>query len=213
MLDLLFCGEFLLHIPFWFRFSFHFILFYLGSFCYTSHVGFTFLWGVFRTHPLLIRFYVGSFSYTSRSAFIFIQGVSLSHPLLPWFFVVVFLSGEFLLHIPCWFNFLLGEFLLHIPCWLRFLWGRVSLIHPVLPSFLSVEFVIRRVLAFFFFLNYLRSFSYTSRSAFIFIQGVSLTHPCWFNFLLGEFLLHIPCWLHIYRGSLSYTSRAGVFSI
>ena len=30
------------------------------------------------------------------------------------------------------------------------------------------------------------------------------------SFLPGEFLLHIPCWLRFYRGSFSYTSRAGI---
>ena len=39
-------------------------------------------------------------------------------------------------------------------------------------------------------------FSYTSRAALIFMQGVSLTHPVLASFLSGEFLLHIPCWLH-----------------
>ena len=39
--------------------------------------------------------------------------------------------------------------------------------------------------------------------------GVSLTHPVLASFLSGEFLLHIPCWLHFYLGSFSYTSRAG----
>ena len=73
--------------------------------------------------------------------------------------------------------------------------------------------------SFFFFLG---SFTYTSRAGFIFIWGVSLTHPvlglvlsadlllhipC--GFLLGEFLLHIPWYLHFYAGSFSYTSRAG----
>ena len=66
---------------------------------------------------------------------------------------------------------------------------------------------------------YWESFSYTSRAGFIFIGGVSLTHPvlasflswefplhipCWLRFLFifylflsGEFLLHIPCWIYI----------------
>ena len=46
------------------------------------------------------------------------------------------------------------------------------------------------------------------RSVFFFIWGVSLTHPVLGSFLSGEFLLHVPCWLHFYLGSLSYTSRA-----
>ena len=47
---------------------------------------------------------------------------------------------------------------------------------------------------------YKGSFCYTSRTSFIFIRGVSLTHPMLPSFLYGEFLLHIPCWLHfLYR--------------
>ena len=42
---------------------------------------------------------------------------------------------------------------------------------------------------------YVGSFSYTSHAAFIFMQGVSLTHPVLSWFLCREFLLHIPCWL------------------
>ena len=37
------CGEFLLQIPYW-------LYFYLGSFSYTSHACFLFLWGVCLTH-------------------------------------------------------------------------------------------------------------------------------------------------------------------
>ena len=92
--------------------------------------------------------------------------------------------------------FTCGEFLLHIPCWLYI---------------------------------YLRSFSYTSRSGFIFIWGVSLTHPTFalifcgeflthpmlaFNKIYsGEFLLHILCWLHFYAGSFADSSRTGFISI
>ena len=64
--------------------------------------------------------------------------------------------------LVAFFKFLSGEFLLHVPCWLHF---------------------------------YLGSFSYTSRAGFIFIWGVSLTHPVLASFLSGEFLLHISCWL------------------
>ena len=116
-----------------------------------------------------------------------------------------FLCGEFLLHILCWplvllFYFLSREFLLHIPWWLYFylgsftytsraglifytshvdfifMWG-VSLTHPVVASFFL----------------------------FLFIRGVSLTHTMLSLFLPGEFLLHIPCWLHFCLGSFSYT--------
>ena len=97
-------------------------------------------------------------------------------------------------------SFLSREFLLHIPCWFIYL-----------------------------FIYYHGNFSYTSRAAFIFISGVSLTHPvlalillgdflrhipCWLPFdkrsfvlfLCSEFLLHIPCCLHFCAGSLSDTS-------
>ena len=96
------------------------------------------------------------------------------------FVVVVVLSGEFLLHIPCWFLFFSAEFLLYISCWLHFC---------------------------------LESFSYRSRAGFIFLWGVSLTHPVLASFLSGEFLLQIPCWLHFYLGSFSYRSRAGFIFI
>ena len=83
---------------------------------------------------------------------------------------------------------------------------------------------------------YAGSFSYKSRTGFIFMWGVSLTHPMlafyfcgefvlhilswafsqslslmwWFSFLFlsGEFLLHIPRWLYFSMGSFSYTSQA-----
>ena len=60
-----------------------------------------------------------------------------------------------------------------------------------------------------FFFN-LGSFSYTSRAGIIFIWGVSLTHPMLALFFSGEFLLHIPCWLHFYVGSF-HTSCAGFY--
>ena len=153
-------------------------------------------------------------------------GISLLHPVLPSFLSVKFFCGEFLLHIPCCLHFYLGsfsytsragffffflfylvlslffcvEFLLHIPCCLHFYLGRfrcgVSLTHPVLAS-------------------YLDSFPYISSAGFIliwgvspkqpmlasfFIWGVSLTHPMLTLFLCGEFVLHIPCYLHFYLG-------------
>ena len=165
------CGEFLLYIPICLHF-------YPERFSYRSCVSFFFLSFIF-----LFIFYLGSFSYTSHAGFIFIGGVSLTHPVLA--------------------SFLSGEFLLHIPCWLRF------------------YFI-------FIFIFYLGSFSYTSHVGFTFLWGVSLTHPelaSFFSsfsgeflfhivlgsFLLGEFLLHIPCWLHFYIGSFLYTSRAGFF--
>ena len=73
-------------------------------------------------------------------------------------------------------SFLPGELILHIPCWLLFCF-----------SFF--------LLLFYFIFAYLGSFPNTSRSGFIFIWVVSLTHPILASYLLGEFLLHIPCWL------------------
>ena len=98
--------------------------FLCGNLSYTSHVDFIFMWGVSVTHPVLLSFLCGEFvlhitccldfyagnlwppppffffcahpSDTSRAGFIFMGVVSLTHPML-----ASFLSGEFLLHIPC----------------------------------------------------------------------------------------------------------------
>ena len=216
-------GEFLLHAPSLLYFSMgsfsytsHAVFyFYLASFSCTSRAGFIFIWGVSLTNPMLaffffffffksgefllhipcwvnfylgslfytsradFIFYLGSFSYTSNACFIFPWGVSLTCPMLT-SVVVVFKFWEILFHIPCWLHFSVGSF----------------------------------------------SFSYTSRAGFIFIWRVSLTNPMLVLFFFGrfsyashatlfcfsstgEFLLHIPCWLHFYLGGLSYTFRAG----
>ena len=113
--------EFLLHIPCWFLywrsfsytsragfffffFSF-FFSFFLGSFSYTTHISFNFIWGVSLTHTVLafilsagfrlhmpcwLHFYLGSFSYTSRANFVFIWRVSLIHPVLASFYAMSF---------------------------------------------------------------------------------------------------------------------------
>ena len=149
-----------------------------------------------------------------------------------------FLPGEFLLHIPCWLYFSVGIFFYIYHAGFMFLWGvslllliwGVSLTHPVLASFLSVEFLshipccLYFMPAFFFFC--LGNFSHTSRAVFIFILGsvpypsragfifnwgVSLTHPMLASFLPGEFLLHIPRWLYFSVGCFSYTSHADFF--
>ena len=216
---------------------------------------------------------LGSFSCTSRAGLIFMWGVSVTHTVL-----ALFLSGEFLLHMPCCLLVLSGEFLLHIPCWLLvlsgefhfhiscllyfyagsfsytthagfffffffyfiFIWG-VSLTHAVLASFLSgkfhllipcwlhfslgsfsytsyASFIITRefrytsravIYIYLYIYIYLGCFSYTIHHGFIFMLGVSLTHPVLALILSGDFLLHITCWLHFYLGSFSYTSRAG----
>ena len=62
----------------------------------------------------------------------------------------------------------------------------VSLTLPVLPY-----------LFIYLFIN-LGSFSYTSHADFVFMWGVSLTHPELTLRICGEFLLHIPCWLLLF---------------
>ena len=299
-------GEFLLHIPYWLHVyvrSFSYTSRVLGSFFYASNAGFSFIWGVSFTHPVLVSFSCGEFllhtpvlaSFLTGEfllhipSFLYISfGSSLTHPVLDLYFFwgnfsytshseFIFLSGQFLLHVPCWLllflnlesfsytshgglnciwgvllthpvlaSFFCREFLLHIPCWLyfylglhfyvgsfsytsragfMFMWG-VSLTHP---EFWGVSFTHPMLFHF-----YVGSFSYTSRAGFIFVWGVSLTHPvlasflsgefllhipCWLHLiflsrasiLCGEFLLHIPCWLHSYLGSFSYTARVFFF--
>ena len=103
-----------------------------------------------------------------------------------------------------------------------FIWG-VSLTHPVLPSFVCGEFLLHIPCCLDFFylgsfsstscagLFYRGSFSYTSRAVFIFIWGVSLTHPVLPSILYGEFLRHIPCCLGFYARCFSYTPHADFF--
>ena len=151
-------------------------IFFLESFSYTSRAGFLFF-------LLFFLFFLGSFSYTSPAGFIFIRGVSFTHPML-----TSFLSGEFLLHIPCWLFFF-------------FFWGGGGvggLLHtPYYVNFYLRSFSYTSRASFIF---YLGSFSYTYRAAFIFMRGVSLTHPVLSSFLFGEFLLHIQCWFHFLFG-------------
>ena len=161
-------GEFLLHIPCWLHF-------YLASFSYTSHAGVTFLWGVSLTHHVL------------ASLFFFIWVVSLTHPMLD-----LFLSGEFLLHIPCGIYFYLGSFSYTSHAVFIFIWG-VSLTHPMLHFPFCWEYLLHIPCCLLFY--NLGSFSYTSRAGFISIWGVCVRHPMLDSFLSGEFLLHIPCWL------------------
>ena len=149
--------------------------------------------------------------------------VSLRHPML-----ALFLSGEFLLHIPCFFFllFLWGvSFTHHMLDFVSslflfvfiFLWW-ISLTHPMLTWFFCGEFLLHIPCLLDFSVG---SFSYTSHAGFFslfflrffFIWGVSLTHPVLVSYLGGEFLLHIPYWLHFYVGSFSYTSHAGVIFI
>ena len=219
-LALFLCGEFLLHILCLFYF-------YVGSFSDTSHAGFFFFFFLLN---------LWNFSYTSRAGFIFMRGVSLTNPVL-----ALFLSGEFVLHIPCLLFISVGSLSytslagfsppLSLLSWLHFYAGSFSYTSRAgFFSFSSFFFFIWGVsfthpaLALFFggeFLLHIPclfdfsvgSFSYRSRVGFIFMRGVSLKHPVLALFLSGEFLLHIPCLLLISVGSLSYTSWVGSLSL
>ena len=124
------------------------------------------------------------------------------------------LSGEFLLHIPCWLQFYLGSFSYISHDGFIFIWG-VSLTHPVLALhfcgmfllhipcgmcfFKSGEFLLHIPVTLSFYFSFYRgSFSYTFRAGFIFMWGVSLTHPMLTLFLCGKFLLDIPCCLSLF---------------
>ena len=136
--------------------------------------------------------------------------------------LALFLSGEFLLHVPCWLNHYLGSFSYTSRAGFIFIWGvslthpvlasffifffiwGVSLTHPVLALFISGEFLLHIQCRLYFSLG---SFSYISHagsflffSFFFSIKGVSLTHPVVASFSPGEFLLHIPCWLLLFSG-------------
>ena len=153
---------------------------------------------------LFVCFCLWSFSHTPLLSSFLFWGVSLTRPVL-----ASFLTGEFLLHIPCWLPFYLGSFSYTSHAGFIFMWG-VSLTHPMLTFLFN-----------FFILN-LGSFSYTSHAGLFLTWGVSLTHPVLAKFFCGEFLLHIPWWLYfcvgsfssfINLGSFSYTSRAGFIFI
>ena len=64
----------------------------------------------------------------------------------------------------------------------------------MLSSVLCKEFLLH-ILCWLYFFNRL-SFSSTSPAGFIFVWGVSLTHPVLASFLCGVFLLLILSWLH-----------------
>ena len=158
--------EFLLHITCW-------LFIYI---CYLY-----FLSGEFLLHiPRWLYFSVGSFSYTSHACLIFLWGVSLTHPVL-----ASYLCGEFLLNVRYWLCFYLGSLSYTSRACFLFLWG-VCLTHPELvlpppPPPRLASFFMRGVsyipcwLLIHSFIS--GSFSYTSHAGFIFLWGVSLTHP------------------------------------
>ena len=124
--------EFLLHIPAG-------LIIYWGSFSYTSHAGFIFIGGVYLTHAVLPScffffcvcvcvFYLRSFSYTYHDGCTFLWGISLTSR-AGFVLLLLFLSGEFLLHIACWLRFF-------------FLFWGVSLTHPMLDLLFFGEFLV-----------------------------------------------------------------------
>ena len=142
------------------------------------------MWGVSLTHPVLVSF--------------IIWGVSLTQSVLFFSFFFFFLSGKFLLHIPCWLHFYLGsfsytshasltkkysgEYPLHIPCWLHFYMGSFSYTSRAGFNLISGLSLTHPMLV---LKNILGSISYTSRAGFIFMRELSLTHPILFSFLSG----------------------------
>ena len=177
---------------------FCFVFFNLGSFSYTSHAFFSFLFFL----SLFLSFFL---SFPSKCGkllldspcwlYFFIWGVSLTHPV-----VASFLYGEFPLHNLSWFHFYAGSFSYTSRAgFFSFIWG-VSLTHPVLASFF-----------------HLGSLSYTSHAGFIFMCGVSLTHPALASFwgvslthpMLASFFFFFFFFFFFKLGSFSYTSRAG----
>ena len=150
------------------------------------------MWGVFISDTSRAAFNLmrGAFLTHRVQALLCMQGVSLTHPVLASYFVCFYSFEECLLHFLCLFPFFYREsFSYRSRAGCVFIWG-VSLTYPGLALILSGDF-------------------YTTHAFFIFIEGVSVSQPMPTLFLCGEFFLHIPCCLHFYAGSFSYTSRAG----
>ena len=155
----------------------------LGSFSYTSHADFVFMWGVSLTHPML-------------ASFIWMWGVSLTHPVL-----ASVLFAEVFLNIPCCLQFYMGSFSTsHDDCFYLGSFSYTS--HDDCFYLGSFSYTSHSGFIYFIFdFFYLGSFSYTSRVGFTFIWGVSLTlpvlAPCFFFFFFFFF----------YVGSFCYTFR------
>ena len=217
------CGEFRWLIPYWlyfylgsFSYTSHACFIFRGGGGGGGGGGGIFLifffnllyWGVSLTHPMLALFFflifnLGSFSYRSRAGFVFMRGLSLLASHIPYWLYFYLWSFSNTSHACFIFRegggrggSYTGEFLLHIPCWLYFIFIFLiygfSLTDPVLASFLCGDFLLHIPYWLYLFF-YLASFSYTSYTGFIFIWGVSLTHPM----------------LAFCRGSFSYTSHDG----
>ena len=141
------------------------------------------------------------FFYTYHAGFIFILGVSLTHPVL-----VSYLSGEFSYTSHTGFPFLWGVSLT-LPVLLRFCFVFVYFFVFVLSGEFLLDIPYWFLSPFFSFFSFL-FFKKTNK-----LGVVSHTHPVLASFLSGEFLSHIPCGLHFYLGSFSYTPRAGFIFI
>ena len=177
------------------------------------------IWGVTITHPVMLSFFFSlPFSFLFFFFFhfflsFFIWGVSLTHPLL-----ASFLSGEFLLHIPCWLHFYLGSFSYTTRASFHWISGHISFIfmwevsftHPLLTSFLCIKFLLHIPCCLHFSAW---SFSYTYHARFSFILGFLLHIPCWLHFHLGSFTYTSHAGFIFYLGSFCYTSRAGFIFI
>ena len=148
-----------------------------------------------------------------------------------------FLRMEFVLHNPWWLHFFKkkikksGEFLLHIPCWFHFYPRNSSYIpcwlHIYVGSFSYASRAGFIFYLFFIFLFYLGSFSYPVLAYVLWwgggefllnipcwlhlYAGLWLTHPVLVSFLCGEFLLQFRCYLNFCLKSFSCTSCAGFF--
>ena len=176
------CQEILLNILCWLHF-------YVGSFSYTSHAGFTFPWGVSLTHPMLAFYFI--------LFFYIIWGVSLTHPAL-----ASFLCQEFLLNILCWLHFYVGSFSYTSHATFVFMWG-VSLTQSMLPSFLCKEFLLHIQCCLDFYARH-----YTSHAGivfYIFVLGVFFTHLVLVSFLIGGFS-YTSCAGFIFIWEFSFTN-------
>ena len=121
------------------------------------------------------------------------RGGSLTCPVLAFFFFFFFsffIWGVSLRHHVLTL-FFCGEFLLHIPCSFSFLFFLF-----VFPLFFSFKMW--------------SCFVYTSRAGFIFMRGVSLTHPVLALFLSGKFLVHITDCFFLWGVSLTHPMLASL---
>ena len=195
------------------------------EYLYTCRAGFIFIWGISVAHPVLVLFLCREFllhipcwlHFLTRECFLhipsclhfyvglcldFYVGNYLTHSVL-----ALIWSEDFLLQIPCWFQFYRGNLSYTSRAVFIALWG-VSFTDPKRASFLFGMFRLHITCWLHF---YQGSFSYTSRAGFTFIWEASLTQPMLALHICGEFLLHSPCWLYISVGSFSYTSHSGFF--